>query len=287
MAQRLNCTAQEYYDHPAVSNSMLKVYRESPSLYYGRFITKTIQPRKETEASRIGSLAHMCVLEPDRWTKVVSLPKVDMRTKVGKETMEKFLADQSPDSITANSWEKYVAENCAQAVLKNPVAKKLLARGVGETPITWDCDHTNMELKALIDFWTDSGELIDLKFLNDPTPQWWHTYTCRDRGYHTQAAHYQEGASKFTFCDPEEIPFTFICCGSEAPHDVYCIQLDRELLDTARETLFLLKKRLEYSMINGDWMPPESRVVHRPEKFLWGHDEDVANEKTRKFLGLK
>lgn len=287
MAERLDITTQEYRDYPAVSNSMLSDYKYSPGYYYGRHVTKDIGPPEESKSMRLGTLAHMCILEPNKFALTVSAPKVDRRTKAGKAEIAAWEADQHPEAIIVDYWEKHVAQKMANCVRKNPVAKKLLAQGVAESAITWECSETGLDLKALVDFWTDDNQVLDLKFLMDPKPSWWYTYTARDRGYHRQAAHYIDGVSRFGFTEKNAIPFTFICCGNDEPHDVYCIRMDQELIETASMSLTLLKLRLKYSLDSGDWMPPESRILHTPEKPIWGHDEDEENGRVAKFLGYR
>ena len=64
--QLLGLAAEEYHrDHSRVSHSMLEVFRESPRLYYRRFVTREY-PSERTDAMDFGTAAHAMLLEDRR-----------------------------------------------------------------------------------------------------------------------------------------------------------------------------------------------------------------------------
>ena len=81
-------TNAEYHaDLSHVSNSMLKVFAESPQKYYQMFVAKTMPKPEQTPSLLLGSVVHCLFLEPEKFgAEYAVAPAVDRRTKVGKET---------------------------------------------------------------------------------------------------------------------------------------------------------------------------------------------------------
>src|SRR5262245_9918570 len=65
-AEIWTCDPASYHSDQAnsISHSDLEVFRESPRLYQGRFITGEC-PREATAALELGTLIHAVVLEPE------------------------------------------------------------------------------------------------------------------------------------------------------------------------------------------------------------------------------
>ena len=84
-------SAAEYHaDYSRVSNSMLSVFRQSRRRYFQRFVEQSMPAPEPTAAMQLGSLVHTLLLEPDDAAKLVVAPKVDRRTKAGKEEWQAF-----------------------------------------------------------------------------------------------------------------------------------------------------------------------------------------------------
>jgi hypothetical protein len=79
---------QKYNDIPAVRRSDLWELRKSPAHY----LYKVTHPEEPTPALMFGSAAHKYILEPESFLdEYIEVPKIDRRTKAGKEEWQKIL----------------------------------------------------------------------------------------------------------------------------------------------------------------------------------------------------
>lgn len=280
-AERIEGGSNIYHAHPGISNSKLSDYKESPKLFYERHVTKAMPPRAETPLMRRGTLGHLCALEPKVWeSKVTVAPTCDRRTKDGKATYAAWQQSLSSDSIEVTAEEKAYTERMVQAIKDHSLARKYVfdLPAESEVGIRWNCEESELVLKGLMDRF-GAGQIIDLKFTNNPKPTWWKSYQAKDRGYHRQAAHYLQGAADLVGVKPEDLRFIFVAVQNEPPFDIYCHELDREFLRGAAEELKVLKYRLKLSMDANIWLPPNSLSLNRIEQPLWAFDsqaEDAA-----------
>ena len=95
---------RDYHRTQAISLSKLWQYHESPRKY--RFGT-----REETDAMRLGTAFHACVLEPDEWAKYEDAPKEVYKTKADKE--------QTCRILNANCVDPFSEEDLAEIMTLN------------------------------------------------------------------------------------------------------------------------------------------------------------------------
>jgi hypothetical protein len=272
--ERLDVSRDGYFAHLGISNSMLSDYLDSPRLYYGRYVAKTIPKMSSSPQMRLGTLAHYLALEPKAYAQnVVVPPKVDRRTKSGRLEYDKWQASLGQDSVVVDADEKAQIERMVDAVRSHSLARTYVfdMPGESEVPLRWECEDSDLTLKALLDRLV-TGMVIDLKFMANPKPDFWKSYTAKDRGYHRQAAHYLDGVSALTGVPADELTFLFIAVQNKEPFDIYCHRLTHEFLAGAREELRSLKRRLKMSLDTGNWYPPGSLSIQTIEQPLWSYD---------------
>ena len=88
-----------YHRTQAISLSKLWQYHESPRKY--RFGT-----REETDAMRLGTAFHACVLEPDEWAKYEDEPELSFRSKADKEQAARVLNSLCIDPFLPETVDK-------------------------------------------------------------------------------------------------------------------------------------------------------------------------------------
>ena len=122
-----------------LSTSALKAFAKSPNHY----IEYVNGERKATPAMELGSAIHCAILEPDEWhDRYTIVPKVDRRTKAGKEAWELF--QKSSEGKTVLTDEQHRTMDMARiAVHADPLAKNLIDTAVAfEQQGNGDKPHT-------------------------------------------------------------------------------------------------------------------------------------------------
>ena len=213
-------TEQEYREHPAISRSELFKIGVSPEKF--KYYKDT--PITPTPALIFGQLLHKMVLEPDTLMDEFAVePKVDKRTKAGKEAYAEFLDSISGKTIVSmDQFEK--AEEMAQAINKNAFAVKLLG-GEHEKEYFWTDDMTGEECKCRTDCTVDIGSMsliVDLKTTTDASSEGFMREAIK-YGYDFQAGMYKAGVDLVTGKDHG---FVFVAVEKEPPYAVNILQAD-------------------------------------------------------------
>jgi exodeoxyribonuclease VIII len=198
----------EYHASPAVSNSKLSRFLESPRLMN--------TPRKKTPSLRWGSLVHTIILEPqligDEWA---VMPEGLDKGKGAKAREEEFLlANEGKEIVSHDEFTQLSA--IAEAVQQDDEAAALLSgEGVNESSYFWKDSVTGIDMRCRPDRYRDDGLLVDVK----TTPSVEH-YAFRrsvwDYGYDRQSALYQDGIEAVTKRRPRGFAFIAIE-GKDAP----------------------------------------------------------------------
>lgn len=177
----------EYLQIDAVSASLLKTIRASSQ-------KDAACPVAETDAMRLGTAIHTAFLEPRRYKEDYRIaPKIDRRTKAGKQEHEAFL-NASAGKIVITAEQASLVNNCVEALRENEVSKVLFADGHPEVTLLWTDEQTGLPCKARADWVSKSHNIIlDLKSIRTALDD----FILREsgkRGYHLQESHYIEGA---------------------------------------------------------------------------------------------
>ena len=133
-------TIVEYHrDTSALTNSAKEKFFQSPALYHGQYVTRTIPFAPSTPAQLLGSLAHTILLEPERFDLEYTVAPASCRARSGKTW--KATLDEAEDRGTTPVLESHVVTACrmANAVKAHETAWKLLSspHGVAEETIRW------------------------------------------------------------------------------------------------------------------------------------------------------
>ena len=217
--------AADYHAIDALSASGAKHLLRSPAHY----LAQKEKPMEPTAAMRLGTAVHTMILEPEKADiEIARAPKVDKRTKVGKETLELFERENAGKLILdADVYDKAAA--IADAVAKHPVARELLKDGQAETSMLWEA-HDGIPCKARFDYYKGDG-IIDIKTTQDASPDAF-ARSIAGFKYHMQAAHYLQGYREVTGWDADH--FTFIAVETEAPYAIGIYTLDEGSLMSGR-----------------------------------------------------
>tara|TARA_R110002096_G_scaffold50015_5_gene131757 strand:+ start:10172 stop:11008 length:837 start_codon:yes stop_codon:yes gene_type:complete len=93
----------DYYSHPAMSRSKLvDLDNMTPYKFWCKYIDKSII-QESTQAFDFGKAFHSKILEPELFDNEFSfMPKIDRRTKVGKEEYQDFIDNNSNKTVLDN-----------------------------------------------------------------------------------------------------------------------------------------------------------------------------------------
>jgi hypothetical protein len=181
----------DYAKIDAVNASTLKVLIGKSPRHYRHLLE---HPREETDALKFGTLVHLAVLEPERFTETfaaiyaVKPDGMSFASKAGKEWRDE--QDAASKIIITAAQERDMAGMCA-SILANPRACELL-RGETEKVITWIDPLTGIACKGRPDSVTVDDDLVDLKSARDIEPGKF-ARVCLSLGYHVSMAHYRRG----------------------------------------------------------------------------------------------
>jgi hypothetical protein len=180
-----NLPASEYHQIKALSASSAKLLLRSPAHY----LAAMDNPREPTASMRLGTLCHTLFFEPDKLNEEFAvMPKVDKRTKFGKEAAAQF-EEQNQGKVIVDEYQFEKAQAIAAAAKAHPIVQEYMTGGDAEVTMLWE--EYGVPCKARVDYLC-GNVIFDLKTCQDASPEGF----ARQIGafqYHLQAAHYANG----------------------------------------------------------------------------------------------
>lgn len=223
-----------YHAAEGISASGLKLIGRSPLHYWARYIDPNREPQEETPALRLGTAIHCAVLEPWRFADEYAVaPKVDRRTKDGKDTWAAFEAE------CAAGGKKVIADGeyrtcmaISERLNRHPAASVLFRNGVAEVSMFWEDAETGVVCKCRPDWLIKRTAIVDVKSTQDASASGF-ARSVANYEYHMQAAWYLDGVRA---CLGDDAPQAFIFAAFEkdAPHAVAFYNADAEMIELGR-----------------------------------------------------
>jgi hypothetical protein len=250
---------EDYHKDEGLSASMLKLLAQSPA--HLKF-----HQREETEAMAIGTAVHTAVFEPERFeAEYVVAPKLDRRTKAGKDAWAEFEAAMSGKKILAeNIYDKVTG--MAASVKRHPIAGPLTQDGEAEVSVYWNagivCDRIPYEVlcKARPDYLKEADgkvNIIDLKTCEDARLEFF-MRNAWNYGYHIQAAHFINGCNS-ALENPVGL-FAFIAVEKKPPYALIVHVAGTDFLAIGRETVRRLLP-VWHQCLKTDWWPAYEETI--------------------------
>lgn len=251
---------RSYHSLPLASRSRLEVLRESPALYWARFLAPEDErlPDEDTKATRVGRYTHCAVLEPGRWDEeFVREPswQFDGRTKDGKAERQAWSAENRLRTMVKG--EEYdLAMDMARAVMRHEIAASMLcAADFCERVAIWRDKVTGLLCRARVDA-VHVGRLVsDLKTADDVRPEQFGAAAAR-RGYARQAAMYLDALEAITGTPHR---FANVAVHKSAPHEIAIYELDPIAIEAGRKQYRASLIELDRRIATNDWCPDWAR----------------------------
>jgi hypothetical protein len=260
---------KDYRQRPGISSSELKKIMITPAHYKHWKDNQT----EDTPSLLFGRAAHKYILETyDFYTEFAVAPSCDRRTKEGKETWNKFVAESGgKDVITQEQFE--IIDSMRNSAYATPFVSKLLS---GEKELSfWGVDEeTGLAIKCRPDClteWNGKHILIDYKTCTDAE----NTKFCRDSiefGYDLQLAMYRDILKQNTGHDYMVV---IIAQEKSAPYVTNVFQLSENYLENGTELYKEMLKVYKECSETDNWygyMRDGISILGQPD------DEDVESE---------
>lgn len=254
--------ASEYHADPAIGGTALRDALRSPLHFWARHLAPE-REFKETPAMRLGTLAHLAILEPERWeSETILAPSVDRRTKAGKEAWSEFLETAAGKEIVSAE-DAALVESIAHAVRSHRGAGALLKGAATEVSLDWRDEHTDLLCKGRMDAVAQHDVIVDLKTCQDASTAAF-TRSIANFGYHIQAAHYIDGYEAATGVCPRA--YIWIAVESSAPHGVAVYAADAAMLEIGAEKRAMALEIIAECTESGHWpgYPAEIQTISLP-----------------------
>ena len=209
----------EYNELGAVRSHDLTAIMKDPYAY-------KYEEKPDSEASFFveGRLQHCLFLEPHVFDdEFIIAPKINKRTKAGKEEYEDFVATAGDRSVISQD----LYDTC---VARCEVLDAFKPRGDDQTELSVVFDYFGHLCKARFDMLQDNV-IIDLKTCRDASPRGF-KQSVKSFGYHQQAAFYLDAARNSGMTEVDRFQFLAIAKTHPYPYVVY--ELDAEAIEYGR-----------------------------------------------------
>lgn len=219
---------ENYHKDPAIGSSGLKAFKECPAIYYDQYLSLDREPYADNKATRIGSNAHICLLEPDRFKAEFIVSEEFAIVNRGKknerlEPMNKRCGDwtafeteveaQGKKAITFSEFKQ--AQAMADIIRSHPLASRMLVGGQAEMSFFAIDSETGLMTKAKPDYLVKLPDygivLVDYKTTGISMQTRKQSNNAFSLGRHIQAAHHKTVAE--------------LASGGEINHVVYITQM--------------------------------------------------------------
>lgn len=236
---------ETYHAHQALSSTRIKAFHKSPAHY--RALLE--EEKKETDALRFGRIAHAALLEPRRFLENYKIaPKVDRRTKAGKEEYENFLQTCGAHTIILKDEDAENIVGMVKALQAHPIASALLQKGLTEKSLYFEVD--GVEGKARPDQIHEDGFLTDVKTTLDASYDAFRRQIWNLR-YDIQAAWYTDAYRRVFEKKAES--FTWIAIEKVAPWGIGVFVASDGLLTRGRDDYSRVVERYKKCVADDKW----------------------------------
>ena len=237
-----------YHNSSAISRSKLMLLDKSPYHFWYETLSGLAKKQEATPAMNIGSAFHTMLLEPVKFQMEFAVsPKIDRRTKQGKEEWEAFSKESEGKIILSDDQFSKISK-MVELVSKHEIVTTLLDEAVYEQSIFWTDKETGLQFKTRPDIWS-SKMVVDLKTTNNANIYSF-SRSALEYGYYLQAG------MAFEACKSIGKPFdmfVILACEKEEPHVPAVYIMKEEALNFGIEQFNAYKRRLKECLDSNKW----------------------------------
>ena len=231
MAEYLEISNAEYRKKEGLSSSDIK--KMMKSFAHWKYFKDHPEDDKDTPSLKFGRVCHKFMLEPyDFDNEYIIMPKVDRRTKEGKEIYTKFeIESEGKEIIDEETYDKLV--DMRDMLYRTPFVKQLI-KGEHEKSFFWTDEATGIKCKCRPDSFgkfKNHNIIIDYKTTENAETSAFMRSALKFN-YDIQAAHYTAGLEAIY---GKDYLFIFIAQETKPPYLVNVLQADAYFMDNGRE----------------------------------------------------
>lgn len=230
-------TDSYHADTTRISKSGLDLIARSPAHYWQSYLAPEPQRvKRKSKEFDIGTAFHLLALEPEKFSEAVALvPKVDLRTRDGRERMISF-EEEHGNKLLLTQEDVESVQRMRDSLFRHPTARAALTGELlVEHTVIWDDPTTGAPCKCRFDSINRTlGVAPDLKTTADASIGSFAKSVANYR-YHVQQAFYSDGLDLGQENDLlRGISFLFIAVEKEPPYGVAVYELDGEAVNIGR-----------------------------------------------------
>ena len=231
MKKFIEVSNAEYRKMEGLSSSDIKTMMKSFATW--KYFKDHPEEDNDTPSLRFGRACHKFMLEPyDFDNEYAVVPKVDGRTKEGKEAKKEFLKQAAgKELIDEETYDKLV--DMRDMLYKTPYVKNLI-NGEHEKSFFWTDEATGIKCKCRPDSFGKFGNhniIVDYKTTENAETSAFMRSALK-YNYDVQAAHYTAGLEA-TY--GKDYLFIFIAQETKPPYLVNVLQADSYFMENGRE----------------------------------------------------
>lgn len=238
--EAINDKIKEILKTRRLSYSSLKAFKKSPQ-HFVHYLMTRFEP---TPAMVTGSAFDCMVLTPDSFEKEYAvIPKVDRRTKSGKEAYVLWLAkNEGKTHITQDQYNQAIAMK--ESLMSNDIGSRIVNfKGQVQKKLLWSDKETGFDFVGYAD--KDCKDyILDVKTCADASPEKFER-DAHKLGYPLQAACYLL-ATHTLF----KRPFIYVCVENKEPYGVAVYQATQDFIQYGLNEYNKLIKSLRYCIDN-------------------------------------
>jgi len=237
-----------YHASQGISRSRLMLLDKSPYHFWYETLSGLAEPKESTPSMNVGSAFHTLLLEPDKFNKEFAIiPKVDRRTKLGKEEYDLF-TQKNEGKILLSDDQFFKVEQMVSLISQHDIVTTLLDEAVFEQSIFWTDKETGLQFKTRPDIWSNKM-VVDLKTTSDASAYSF-TRSAMQYGYYLQAGMAYEACKAIGM--PFEM-FVILACEKDAPHVPAIYMMDDEALQFGIDQFCSYKRKLKACIDSDKW----------------------------------
>lgn len=227
-----------------ISASDLKLFLTSPLKYFYEKFQKTSKREDERHFS-IGSGLHEMILEPELFkSNYLVAPKIDKRTKEGKEQYNNFLQEAKGKTILFED-EMEMIVKMTENSLKNKTFVDLISDSFRELSCYTTDEKTGLKLKMRPDILCkNKSTIVDIKTCVDSSPKKFKN-DVYSYGYSLSASYYMD------FIGREN--YIFAAIEKQEPFQISLFSLNDEMIEFGKKQYRMGLDLMKWSFDNDFW----------------------------------
>lgn len=250
LVSRLDITVDFINNVRPVSYSSLKHFRSSPAHY----VEYLLSEKKDTEATMLGKVVHMMILQPERVDEdVFIMPELNLRTNADKATKARLL-EENKGKLLITKDTYLLAIEITKSVYRDKDAMYYINRLIRtEFRLEWTDPETKLKSVGYVDGASDPDDtdffILDLKTTNDAEKDSF-IRSAANFEYHLQCGGYMLGYKRRYFAFPD---FIWIVVETSAPYGVNVFRADPKYIQEAQEEYQNTLLAFKYCMDNNEF----------------------------------